>query len=110
MNHTPGLWRIETLSDTRKFSLPNGLIHQVLATVNGYPSTVCIVEEHREIPDFDANRLADARLIAAAPELLTALQSVIGWVPGRSAWHTDAPEKAVEQARAAIAKATGEAS
>lgn len=49
---------------------------------------------------------ADACLIAAAPELLSALKDIIGWVPGAAAWHTDAPIKAVERARAAIYKAT----
>lgn len=51
--------------------------------------------------------LKNAHLFAAAPDLLAALQDVIGWVPGASAWHTDAPLKSVERARAAIAKATG---
>lgn len=50
---------------------------------------------------------ANARLIAAAPELLEALKDLIGWVPGGVHFHTDAPQKAVERASAAIAKATG---
>lgn len=50
--------------------------------------------------DFGGNRLE------VAEELLEALQDVIGWIPGRTAWHTDAPVQAVERARAAIAKAT----
>ena len=41
-------------------------------------------------------------------ELLEALADVLGWVPGRAAWHTDEPMKAVERARAAISKAMGE--
>jgi len=51
--------------------------------------------------------LRHARLIAAAPELLEALKDLIGWVPGGVHFHTDAPQKAVERASAAIAKATG---
>ncbi|EKT4443986.1 hypothetical protein [Stenotrophomonas maltophilia] len=51
---------------------------------------------------------ANALLIAAAPELLEALKDLIGWVPGGVHFHTDAPQKAVERASAAIAKATGE--
>lgn len=42
-------------------------------------------------------------------ELVEALESVIGWFPGPSAWHTDAPIKAVERARAVLAKAREEA-
>lgn len=41
-------------------------------------------------------------------ELLEALVDVLGWFPGRQAWHTDEPIKAVERARAAISKARGE--
>lgn len=37
-------------------------------------------------------------------ELRNALKNLIGWVPA-SGWHTDAPIKAVECARAALAKA-----
>lgn len=56
--------------------------------------------------DEGVSQEANARLIAAAPELLSALKDIIGWVPGAASWHTDAPIKAVERARAAIAKAT----
>lgn len=52
---------------------------------------------------------ANARLIAAAPELLAALKDVVGWVPGSSAFFTDGSSAAVERARAAIAKAEGRA-
>ena len=44
----------------------------------------------------------------AAPDLLDALVDVIGWVSGPNNWHTDAPQIAVQKARAAIAKARGE--
>ena len=37
-------------------------------------------------------------------ELVGALQELIGWVPGRQAWHTDAPEKAVERATDVLAR------
>lgn len=47
----------------------------VLAEVNGYPSTVCTVEEYAEVPGFEANRLADARLLASAPVMLKALRT-----------------------------------
>lgn len=94
-NHTAGPWRYWTQKrtageDTCTFQNLNG--EEVLRAV-----TVTLAE-------------ADARLIAAAPELLAALRDVIGWVPGAAAWHTVAPLKAVEQARLAIFKATGEIS
>jgi hypothetical protein len=83
MSHTPGPWKIACESG------------DWFATLNDYAP----------IPATEAN----ARLIAAAPDLLEALRDVIGWVPGGAAemWHTDAPTKAVERARAAIAKAEG---
>ena len=68
---TQGPWRVESLTGDH---LPRGPIHQVLAEVNGYPSTVCTVEEYAEVPDFEADRLADARLLAAAPAMLQALR------------------------------------
>jgi hypothetical protein len=43
----------------------------------------------------------DARLIAAAPDLLEALEDMLGW-------QTLAPDDVVAAARAAIAKARGE--
>ena len=44
-----------------------------------------------------------AALKAQRDELLEALIDVIGWVPTQG-WHTDAPDKAVNRARALIAK------
>lgn len=48
--------------------------------------------------------LADARLIAAAPELLEAAQLLIGSLEGQDIQ----PEDAIRAARSAIRKATGE--
>lgn len=50
----------------------------------------------------DCRNFADARLIAAAPELLEALQKMLTY------WNQGSFHPAVEQACAAIAKATGE--
>ena len=54
----------------------------------------------------DSASAEQARKAACFDDLLAALQDVIGWVSGRERWHTDEPEKAVDRARAAIAKAT----
>lgn len=105
--HTPGPWYVEVLDDTSRLSLPNGPIYMVLGTVKGYPSTVCSVEEYCEVPGFNAPRLADVKLIAAAPELLNALKYI---VQGEDAGFRDEPSiynAVIEKARAAIAKAIG---
>lgn len=41
-------------------------------------------------------------------ELVAALRELIGWVPGRAAWHTDASLKAVERARAVLSNYSDE--
>ena len=62
-----------------------------------------------ECPPNIGNRIENARLIAAAPELLAALETaymaLIGYLP---AHRNDVTDAAIGAARAAIAKATGE--
>ena len=53
---------------------------------------------------------ANARLIAAAPDLLAALQFVDKWFAMRSTKGDDAPSQIVDSVANAIAKATGTAS
>jgi type VI protein secretion system component VasF len=86
--HTPGPWS----SDTDAYVVNNS--DEVLADV-------FYVESHS--PDLDPRliRKANARLIAAAPELLAALQALVA-LPNKHR-----PEEMWEAARAAIAKATG---
>ena len=88
--HTPGPWHVGMKPGPIVYG-PNG--EQVASLV------VPMLPE-------EENR-ANAHLIAAAPELLAALRDVIGWIPGSSAWHTDAARKSVENARAVLAQATG---
>lgn len=52
------------------------------------------------------NRAADAWLIAAAPDMLAALQRLLEYTGG---WDLTDPDHPIVQARAAIAKARGEA-
>lgn len=87
IKHTPGPWRV--------------IDHYVTAG----EEQVCAVGV-----DWTANNVtANARLIAAAPELLEALQSVLASVPF-SQYHGDGElEECEHRVRAAIAKATGQA-
>ena len=75
---------------------------QVVRTPNG---TLQIRDNHDKCVamfDWHKDRSADARLIAAAPDLLKALQTIMAYVAGCQT------EAKWEAARAAIFKATGE--
>jgi len=92
--HTPGPWEIKRHFDScyRYISAPE---HIALAQV------VWCVEEEERSPVCEAN----AHLIAAAPDLLDSLCYLLETCSGES------PEQwleAMDQARAAIAKAMGE--
>lgn len=52
---------------------------------------------------------ANARLIAAAPDLLAALSTLDSIERGMQGWHEDAKAEAWAKARAALARAKGEA-
>lgn len=96
--HTPGPW----------INAGNGDIIAIHPTQCGGVKDVCTVYM-TESDEDDAN----ARLIAAAPDLLAALEMIL---PILLDWHSDFPdsvgskeEPAVRAARAAIAKAKGDA-
>jgi hypothetical protein len=89
MKHTPGPWR--GYKDEGVY-VGDGFEHPIFETGCGCCTETTLTE-------------ADARLIAAAPDLLAWLQfatKILGEMPGISnTWQVD-------QMRAAIAKATGE--
>jgi hypothetical protein len=95
--HTPGPWhwsnRYKT-SDNERFTWS-------LIGANGYGILSCDGEENSP-QGLGESGATNARLIAAAPELLDALLRVLRDVAsdGRDGWE--------DQARAAVAKATGE--
>ena len=91
--HTQGPWAVRGIPTGQRYIGPSQ---------DGGAPSVALVLSRVNVPD---ERLAaDARLIAAAPELLEALQSVI-WAEDSQPDHR---EDAIRHARAAIAKATGE--
>ena len=70
--HTPGPWVIKRYTNYTGFSIfskPN-------------PDFGCIAERWEEIdePERNATRLANAQLIAAAPEMFDLLEDFIMWV------------------------------
>ena len=81
--HTPGPWRV--------------VEDRVPSSLEVYAGKTAIAECWRRA-DVETE-IANARLIAAAPDLLEALEFVIRGVP--DTW------EGVQKARAAIAKATG---
>ena len=80
-------------------------------------SGICVgrlVKTHKlvyEVARLDSEAIDYARLFAAAPDLLSALQSLIQYLPEEEIHYEDASayrqiQRAVERAEAAIAKAT----
>lgn len=83
----------------------NNRSYASVTSADGSPVASCSAP--RNTPEAWARANANARLIAAAPDLLAALKELAGIVDGqpwRSAW-PGRPHKAMDAARAAIAKA-----
>ena len=99
--HTPGPWHSFQQADGTRFlvvsgdgSKPN---EPVVASVAGYTATMHAAEE------------ANARLIAAAPDLLAACRRIEAWFDGCIGRGELRPNVELDAIRAAIAKAGGAA-
>ena len=103
--HTPGPWSWWTSCSFRRLSARNDgdVLHAVIQRSDGHPD-IRFPNGGPEGPD--------ARLIAAAPDLLEALRELADDIDARfdmgSASTNPNLRHAVTSARAAIAKATGE--
>lgn len=103
-SHTPGPWRVFLVKDG-----PNK--GQLLGV--GQETGEGVADAHGGLWGSGGEKLANAHLIAAAPDLLEALKATTAWIvelaESGDAGFWDA-EKAPEviQARAAIAKATAQ--
>ena len=108
MSHTPGPWRIKTEgnfgncveADCGKRLFDGDTGHRTVATFQSCEPTGLWKNENE-------NALSNARLIAAAPELLLALQA---WVSGCGDEHfstKDQCRKLIEQSGDLIAKVLG---
>jgi hypothetical protein len=101
--HTPGEWRIAELH-AQGLYLNDGGIN--ILTDSGSVCTVHLQVSAKRGEAYkakDPERDANARLIAAAPDLLYALQQIVSDLPSNRDWLSPDLERA---ARAAIAKAT----
>ena len=104
-SHTPGPWRYDTDPNGWEFRIAQGddapytpgysdVAHFAVNTVRG---------ESRDTQE------ANARLIAAAPDLLAALEAIWPFVEeDDGGFATPQYQAAIDQVRAAIAKARGE--
>ena len=107
--YTQGPW---LLDDAEDVDLPNhvgisAVGHGLLAQV------VWVMEDDVRMGKSSPRCEANARLIAAAPELLEALQQAVGSLEWAASVIGDIPPKCeymerIEEAKAIIAKATGE--
>ena len=94
--HTPGPWTIEKSTRTD---------HHIIAGRRW----IATASNHDFHPTQEENErtIANARLIAAAPDLLAALEALVGEADLGEVDLDDDDRAKLEQARAAIAKATG---
>ena len=103
--HTPGPWSFEDQESATFVRNSDGLR---IADTHSYSPR--LVREHENAPDA-AVRLANARLIAAAPDLLEALNALheafLGVVINVPKARKEQFRLAVEKASAALAKAEG---
>ena len=92
INHSPAPWKASKTDDDEVFVFPTGPWSHAVARLYARKD--------------EAERLANAALIAAAPELLEALECLLSFCPAE----TEVQDRKVLAARAALRKARGEAS
>jgi hypothetical protein len=98
--HTPGPWRTDP-DFARDVQSADGKI----AIYSPFQCGDDRIKELRLFAPLRSEAEANARLIAAAPDLLAALRALTDWVEDQACFDDDL----VNAARAAIASATGEA-
>lgn len=82
--------------------------------LTGIPHTMIILNEEKHIATLEVNGIkqdeveANARLIAAAPEMLEALEEFLDITLGSSYDPNSATDRAVKKAEAVLKKARGE--
>lgn len=98
--HTPGPWTVQRYSNYNGFSI-------------WAPNIGCVAERWCPSEDTETPFEANARLIAAAPDLLNSLQELMAWLKSGTALENGAKcetkTEALDQAEQAIYKALGNA-
>lgn len=104
--HTPGPWKIEGYYPHSNIALPASKLH--FAVRDEHSNVMALTGGVGEADHYESE--ANAALIAAAPELLAALETCLrNSELRRTSGVESGPviEREIETARAAIAKATG---
>lgn len=103
--HTPGPWEVSHGGH----GSPHGFVIDEYYVLNRTVADDVAIAADIVDPATQMPSEANARLIAAAPELLEALQLCMADMVLTEAHYGEHPaaQKAIDQARAAIAKATG---
>jgi len=104
--HTPSPWRLETVRTQSGICHKIGPFPPKAHDLHSLPRHACLYADYPSAFDpADQELEANARLIAAAPELLEALEELMdGYLYGCA---MDVKRENVARARAAIAKARG---
>lgn len=103
--HTPGPWSLEPPKSSPFTPQANNRVWPSTAWANHRRDPICqLSSQGAAPPDIDPEAQANARLIAAAPELLAALKSLIENVETGSYESTG---QCIADCRAVIAKAEG---
>ena len=106
MSHTPGPW--EAILDNDPRGQPSPMYRGLVALVERSPErTLGVVAKNHDVTKD--NWAANAKLIAAAPDLLEALRGLLAHevytYEGNLEARITVPQDAIEAARAALAKA-----
>lgn len=97
MLHTPGPWRVEAAGDGFRKPTEDGAKDFQIVAANGICPGI--------VWDYLREGEANARLFAAAPELLAALKDICEWLEAAPGGLGNAPRASLDTAYAVIAKA-----
>ena len=107
--HTPGPWAVGKVKNKKQKAYIDAELHNPVDDPLGCASWNGLAVAYGSTFDTEKGRevmLANARLIAAAPDLLAAVKGYMAWADPEIC-HDDELNAILESFRAAIAKATG---
>jgi len=98
--HTPGPWQMLSVGETGNWHIDH--------SADGLTSRIATLFDDLLCPEHGGNTISNARLIAAAPCLLAALEDLAGVADDlvRKDYHSTPLEDSVKRARTVIERAT----